>query len=43
MFDGTGRIGLTRPGRTLALAVLWQRLNFFPLPHQHGSFALSTP
>ena len=36
-------MGLTRPGRTLALATLWQRLNFLPLPHQHGSFALSTP
>ena len=36
-------MGLIRPGRTLALAALWQRLNFLPLPHQHGSFALSTP
>ena len=35
--------GAQRPGRTLALAALWQRLNFLPLPHQHGSFALSTP
>ena len=37
------RVGLSRPGRMLALAVLWQRLNFLPLPHQHGSLALSTP
>ena len=25
------------------MAALWQRLNFLPLPHQHGSLALSTP
>src|SRR3546814_10913026 len=27
----------------LVLAVLWQRLNFLPLPHQQGSLALRTP
>src|ERR671918_2148479 len=37
---GTGRAGLTRPGRTWSVLALWQRLNLRPLPHQQGSLAL---
>ena len=40
---GTGRVGLSRPGRMRSVAALWQRLNFWPLPHQQGSLALRTP
>src|SRR6187397_1640504 len=43
MSSGTTRVGLSRPGRMFVDWVLWQRLNFLPLPHQHGSLALSTP
>ena len=40
--SGTGASGAHGPGdRSGRSTALWQRLNFLPLPHQHGSLGLS--
>lgn len=42
MSSGTARRGETVPGRMASVVGLWQRLNFWPLPHQHGWLAFGT-